>query len=890
MQPSKEQEEIIKLDKNTIVISNPGTGKTTTLSLKVLDLLSKGVKPERILCITFTEKAKKEMFETIFDLTRDKFTDAEIMKLNVHTFHSFAYNYLIDAGFITGDIIGNNVLRFSILKSFEDNKAFNYGKDYIISDIVPKTENAIRYIKSFGITPEKIELDKVQKELEDIYEDKNTSFSLKELQAFCRYFVDAYKRYENSKEGNVDYSDMLLLFLKNFKGDKFDFVLVDEMQDMNELEAEIAQKVSKTIFLVGDAKQAIFGFQGGSIKNFTKYMKICERKLLSTNRRSCQQILDYSKGHFLNKTKQRGMFEEELECFKAIKNGDRPKVISTKAHFSRVLNIIESNPEKTIGVITRTNRQLIELSEYLDMNNISYSSTSSQATTQNARDEIIRFLRGLLLDEVEERISATFSLFAPYTLKEAFEISELYKNRQNLGNRLKKLDNLFVALNKNDIDKLFNNIILPVCISKGSEWFTTGISIKAQIEEYLAMKIPTKNDFFDFMAITEEKYIERNTESRITLTTVHKAKGLGFDIVIYMPSASAARTSFVDMVVEAILNSKGINVKEELEEEMIRIDFVAFTRAKERLFILTDDKNMRNYHIEDLSEIEVDAKEEEIVATKLNNRISEAFSLFVAGRFDESKKLLKSEDKWLKDFIISYFKKLELFSYSMITNDPYHFLMGNIIAMPKIFAPITFGKDVHDAMDDIFKNKVKIDELEGDEKKAVENGIKAIEQLKKDHPGLSQLYSEKRMLLPLSSVIDYKDKKLMIKGFIDAVFKHDKGYILIDYKTDKNSSYATDAKKQLAVYRKMISVLENIPEEQIKIFVLYIALRGSINTGRFDWEIEKENRNAFPTFEKHLRKVLEWKDNPDLFIKEILECDQDDLLTCSIKEKLGDEM
>ena len=64
MQASQEQADIINSDKNTIVVANPGTGKTTTLSWKVISLLEKGVSPENILCITFTKKAKKEMYIT----------------------------------------------------------------------------------------------------------------------------------------------------------------------------------------------------------------------------------------------------------------------------------------------------------------------------------------------------------------------------------------------------------------------------------------------------------------------------------------------------------------------------------------------------------------------------------------------------------------------------------------------------------------------------------------------------------------------------------------------------------------------------------------------------------------------------------------------------------
>ena len=94
--PSLEQKEILEHVGNTIVISNPGTGKTYTLALKVLELLEQGVKPETILCVTFTDKARKEMFEYIYKMKSSKFSDSEIMKINIHTFHSFAYNYLVE--------------------------------------------------------------------------------------------------------------------------------------------------------------------------------------------------------------------------------------------------------------------------------------------------------------------------------------------------------------------------------------------------------------------------------------------------------------------------------------------------------------------------------------------------------------------------------------------------------------------------------------------------------------------------------------------------------------------------------------------------------------------------------------------------------------------------
>ena len=76
--PSPEQQAIIESKGDTMVVSNPGTGKTTTLSLKVIDLLENGARPEDILCITFTTKAKKEMFDKIFEMSQ--FTTKHVVK------------------------------------------------------------------------------------------------------------------------------------------------------------------------------------------------------------------------------------------------------------------------------------------------------------------------------------------------------------------------------------------------------------------------------------------------------------------------------------------------------------------------------------------------------------------------------------------------------------------------------------------------------------------------------------------------------------------------------------------------------------------------------------------------------------------------------------------
>ena len=885
--PSPEQKAILESKGDIMVVSNPGTGKTTTLSLKVIDLLENGAKPEDILCITFTIKAKKEMVDKIFEMSQGKFSDADILKIKIHTFHAFAWDYLTEAGLLSSEIIGNNILRYSILESFIENKALNWGKSYIIDTILPKVENSIRYIKAFGITPDKIDMKKTASLIQQNY-TPTKAISKEDVKAFLTYYVEAYKHYENSKNDMVDFSDMLLTFLEKFQGDKYEHVLVDEMQDMNAIHAQIIEKIAKNLFLVGDPKQAIFGFGGGSIKNFEKFAQSCKKLVLAKNRRSTQQILDYSKQYFLDKTEHRTKFEMELKKFDGVTKGSLPKIFLTSAPFGKILSIIKENPDKSIGVITRKNRKIIELSKYLDNHSIDYTTTSSQAMTQEARNQIIIYIKGLLSNDINQKISAAFTTFSPYTLQEAFEFSADAKNNKEI----ERLNSWKTNLNKEDLNLLFSEEILPTSVSKGSEWFSTAMSVKQQIDDYLEFETRTFEGLFDFIAIGEEAYTERSKKSPRTLTTVHKAKGRAFDVVIYVPTTGGGGTNFIDVITDSICVAKGINLEDEVVEESLRIDFVSLTRAKEKLFIISDDEKIaKRFHHENLSEFEVDEIEEEEVDTStISNRLSEAYSLFVSGEYSKSEELLKSKETWIREYIISYFENIEHFSYSSVTKVPYDFLLKNIIKKPYSSTAMDFGTNVHNALEKIVLDKAKLEDYtDEDELKAIKNGLKRLEEIKKENPGFKPKKTEMNVKVSMKLLTEYsQEDSLTFKGKIDAVFEHDDGIFLIDYKTDKNANNASHHKRQLAVYKKIYSQLEGIPEEKIQTCLIFVALRGGVNTGKSDSAIDYGKRDVFGTFEKHLQKVLEWKKNPDEFIKELIEQPTQDSLHEAIKEKLAE--
>ena len=217
--------------------------------------------------------------------------------------------------------------------------------------------------------------------------------------------------------------------------------------------------------------------------------------------------------------------------------------------------------------------------------------------------------------------------------------------------------------------------------------------------------------------------------------------------------------------------------------------------------------------------------------------------------------------------------------------------MKNIVKRPFSSIALDFGGNVHNALEKIVLGKAKLKDYTEDEQKAIKNGLTVLEKLKKDNPGFAVQATELYQKIPIKSLTAYKEKdNFMFTGFIDAVFKHDDGIILVDYKTDRNNGGAYDHKKQLAVYKKMYSKLENVPEDKIETCLIFVALRGGISTGTMDLQYDIGVKPAhFEKFEKNLQTVLQWKKNPDEFIQELLEQSTNDTFHEVIKGKLENE-
>ena len=143
----------------------------------------------------------------------------------------------------------------------------------------------------------------------------------------------------------------------------------------------------------------------------------------------------------------------------------------------------------------------------------------------------------------------------------------------------------------------------------------------------------------------------------------------------------------------------------------------------------------------------------------------------------------------------------------------------------------------------------------------------------------------------ISSDTKYKKSDgFFFSGYLDLVFKHDDGIIIIDWKTNQSDKDSAAHKRQLAVYRKMYSIKKKIPEDKITTCLVYVALRGTVNTGEFGRSYHIGTRDVFKTFEGHLQTVLEWKKHPEKLIKEFLDLQEDHPLVRVFQDKLRNEL
>jgi len=360
----------------SLVIAGAGSGKTRTLTYRVAYLLEQGIPADRILLLTFTNKAAREMMRRVADLLGNELSD-----LWGGTFHS----------------IGARVLR-------RNAEAIGYRNDFTILDREDATDLMKACIGEANIDVKATRFPKAEVVADIASMAVNTHRSVSEVVAQeYDYFIqltsqieDVAKRYTaRKKAANVmDFDDLLALWLKlmteheetreRFQR-KFQFVLVDEYQDTNKLQADLIDSLAarnKNVMAVGDDSQSIYSWRGANFRNildFPKRYPGAKVYKIETNYRSTPEILAVANAAISANTNQ---FAKELTAAK--KPGAKPVLVTcTDANeqsafvAQRVLELREEGRDMSnMAVLYRSHFHALELQLELTRRNIPFSITS----------------------------------------------------------------------------------------------------------------------------------------------------------------------------------------------------------------------------------------------------------------------------------------------------------------------------------------------------------------------------------------------------------------------------------------------------------------------------------------------------------------------------------
>ncbi len=377
-----------------LVIAGAGTGKTRTLVYRVARLVEMGYDPKSILLLTFTRKASKEMMNRAAILL-----DNRCSKINGGTFHSFANLTLRKyAKFVNLDS------GFTILDQSDSEDVINLIRGQLdlakLKKRFPKKKTIFKVI-SLSVN--------TSRTVEEILETEYPHFAPYEHQ-----FVEIRKIYEAYKKRNnlLDYDD-LLVYLRRFLDEMspgakslltdIQFVMVDEYQDTNKLQADIIKGLTKlrnNIMVVGDDSQSIYAFRGANFKNIMDFPNLFDNaKLikLEQNYRSTQQILDFA-NHIIEAAIEKypkvlftNKYGEELPAIICASNENMQSRFITE----RVLELREEGiPLEEIAVLFRSSYFSFDLEIELNKANIPFQKFGGMKLMETAHvKDVIAFLR-----------------------------------------------------------------------------------------------------------------------------------------------------------------------------------------------------------------------------------------------------------------------------------------------------------------------------------------------------------------------------------------------------------------------------------------------------------------------------------------------------------------
>lgn len=598
-------EVVVKADGPSLVLAGAGSGKTRTLVYRVAYLLEKGVRPEEILLVTFTNKAAQEMRNRVEALLKTK-----AKGLWCGTFHHVANRILrqwgkplgLDPDFGILDEEDSRDLIKACLKGLESSTAgLRLPKPGVIQSLLSFSVNAQKPVSQTIAQhyPYLMNFTPLFEKLQKLYVDKKT------------------------KTRNLDYDDLLIRWLELLGAsrsvrenltERFRFCLVDEYQDTNRIQHEIMRVVSerhRNILVVGDDAQSIYSFRAATIRNildFPKDFPDCRTFRLETNYRSVGAILNLANQSIRQNREQ---FPKELKSVREA--GQKPQLVRVRdgrqeADFiaQRILELHEEGMAfSDIAVLFRAHYQAAELELELAKRGLDYivrggirffeqahikDALAYLRIVANPVDEIA-WIRALTLqpgigigyaDRIFQRAEEVGGSLETVS-GESFGSDLPMRVRQGLAQFKSTLKKLIRSERRDHPDMLLEEVLesgyskhLLLNFENARERLEDLRQLVNFAHSYKGLK-----EFLADVTLREGFRGETFTgadaqdalEAPLVLSTIHQAKGLEWKAVFVMGLSEGQ-----------FPHAKSLASEEQLEEER-RLFYVACTRAKDSLFL-----------------------------------------------------------------------------------------------------------------------------------------------------------------------------------------------------------------------------------------------------------------------------------------------------------------
>ncbi len=571
------------LDGAMMVLAGPGSGKTTVIAHRIKNLIEKYNVPEnKILVITFSKSATIEM-ENKFK----KITDNKYSYVGFNTFHSLFFKIIRNYyNLNVNNIIAEDEKKYIIRNIMNKEKILIEDEDHLQSII-----NEISLIKNELISV-------------DIYDSTNIS---------SNDFKKVFNLYAEEKlyKDKIDFDDMLCKcydlisnndkILKSWQ-DRYDYILVDEFQDINKVQFEGLKKIAmpkNNLFIVGDDDQSIYKFRGARpefLLNFDEVLENSKKVILDINYRSTNQIIRLSNAVIKdNKTR----YEKIIKGTGT--TGDNPKLLQLSDIRNEAYYIADKIIEKSkneelndMAIIFRTNIQARAFVDAFMDRNIPFQlkDVGSSIYDHWIVKDLVAYIKLALDRNDNDSLTKIINKPSRYISK---ALIESFKKGDNLLKRISTSNNL-EQWQHNRIEELIFGLN---CLKKRNThdaivYIRRGIGYDDYIKDYANYRKVSPKALFEILDEIQEastsypdllqflehidKTINVTKENKndknngVILTTMHSSKGLEF------------HTVFVVGVVEGLVPYEKSVSESEIEEER-RLFYVALTRAKKDLYI-----------------------------------------------------------------------------------------------------------------------------------------------------------------------------------------------------------------------------------------------------------------------------------------------------------------